>query len=1058
MRGVFFFFAYNPTLNKGTYANNHLSQIMKPTRLNANDGLVGFGGYDCLRKAKKSSFFRQWLLIGILSACSIMYLQGQNHSSFTYHIKAKEYQEILSKVVTDKDGFAWYVTEKGLVKDYGNSQILIPLETGRPYAKEPIWSLTIDKKGYIWFNCFKGTFRVNPKTLQHILFPYDFSTEKNPVFSKLFPGDNHDLWVPTSKGFFFRFTSDSIPKQEKIFVPTQIKSTPLPQANELPNFVIYNRKVYRIRDHTLELIRILNHYMCLGAAITQDQAQKISLPPGQGGFYKYQNHKYPYYYVPELNRYLIKFYNNHQIHLRTKTADFADVILFKVLDHEIEFLDFKRNPDGELHLKVSRKIKHPYNSNHVSFDHSKSIIYTANKSSITKVKLSPQVYSYFHPDDKLRINTRRLQIQNNHLYISSFYGVNKYPLPRDDAAYAPLITHASKTNQKEHDSLIIANSFPYIAKMDPVTRGFKPIGEKLGHYTFTRPKGKGQSWVGSNEGLYVLDHTSNQVRKWRSNAPHSIPLGQEVIYAVLASTLNDNLYVGTTNGLYVFNQKQQGSEHYALNHQENKALNHAVEDLYETPNGTIWMATTGGLAQLEPNGSLKIFTEKEGLPDNHVHCILPNNNHLWLSTDNGLSRMDIDSLKFDNLFVSETAAKNVFNYNSALKVSNELLLFGSSNGVVEIRPKLFRPEPNISKIIPVKHLGFKDNSLERINTPGSLEKLSELQLNYNNNSFSLEFAIQNAYNHNKHRFLYKIDGLMPDWRDIGNDNMVNIFELPTGQHVLEVMAYNEHGQPTANIYTVTIKVAEVFYKRLWFRILGLTFLTLIIYFIVFLSFRRKKERLEAIGTIKKLEIGALTAQMTPHFIFNTINGIQNVLLLKGELAANRYITNFAKLMRSTMQISRDYYLSVEEEVNYLEAYIKLQQYRNNHGFDYNIDCCENAMAANFRIPGLLIQPIVENAIIHGLNPKPENGFLNITFQMQGRRLSVKIADNGIGRKKSMALQKERDYKSYSTEVIQRRIELGKQIGDLDISFSIADKDKGTEFPGTLVEFIITPLK
>ena len=118
----------------------------------------------------------------------------------------------------------------------------------------------------------------------------------------------------------------------------------------------------------------------------------------------------------------------------------------------------------------------------------------------------------------------------------------------------------------------------------------------------------------------------------------------------------------------------------------------------------------------------------------------------------------------------------------------------------------------------------------------------------------------------------------------------------------------------------------------------------------------------------RLQTKALITQMNPHFIYNTLNGIQSTMLLKGEKEVNRYIGIFSSLLRKTFEMSTLQKVSLNEEIEYLKNYITLQEMRLNYPIKstYKIDSALNLDTCE--IPALMIQPLVENAILHGISP------------------------------------------------------------------------------------------
>ena len=186
--------------------------------------------------------------------------------------------------------------------------------------------------------------------------------------------------------------------------------------------------------------------------------------------------------------------------------------------------------------------------------------------------------------------------------------------------------------------------------------------------------------------------------------------------------------------------------------------------------------------------------------------------------------------------------------------------------------------------------------------------------------------------------------------------------------------------------------------------------------------RNKQDNLLALN--KGLQSQALRAQMDPHFMFNALNSIQNFIISKETKAALGYVSKFSKLMRQTLESSMKETVTVEEEIDMLKNYLDLEKLRFDKIFEYEFEIDESIDIANTEIPSMLLQPYVENAILHGLRHKNGGGSLKITLLNQFEYLLCVIEDNGIGRKRSDTINAERHkHRSAGTQVTNTRLSL-----------------------------------
>ena len=198
---------------------------------------------------------------------------------------------------------------------------------------------------------------------------------------------------------------------------------------------------------------------------------------------------------------------------------------------------------------------------------------------------------------------------------------------------------------------------------------------------------------------------------------------------------------------------------------------------------------------------------------------------------------------------------------------------------------------------------------------------------------------------------------------------------------------------------------------------------IVIGFFIYLYWYDREEQNKYEGCIAQLEDSSKHAQMNPHFIFNALNGMQSILLLQGEQKANQYLGMLSKLLRYTLDNSVQERIALADELNYLKAYIELNKMHMGDSFEYCIDNQIDVDPKECYIPPMLIQPIVENAIVHGLSPKSSGGILLITIKEIANKLHFTIHDNGVGISASKALKKKfkRNYKSYATKILRERI-------------------------------------
>ncbi|PJJ62841.1 tetratricopeptide repeat protein [Chryseobacterium geocarposphaerae] len=201
---------------------------------------------------------------------------------------------------------------------------------------------------------------------------------------------------------------------------------------------------------------------------------------------------------------------------------------------------------------------------------------------------------------------------------------------------------------------------------------------------------------------------------------------------------------------------------------------------------------------------------------------------------------------------------------------------------------------------------------------------------------------------------------------------------------------------------------------------------------------------------KKIALQSLRREMNPHFIFNSLNSVNHFIATNNELEANQYLTKFSKLMRGVMENSTEDFIPFQQELDLLQNYLALEKTRFADKFDYEIDVDESLNTQSLKVPGMLVQPFLENAIWHGLRYRTTKGFLKLIFEKENQYLKITIEDNGIGieesKKQKTEHQKNREGRGMKNTL--ERIALLNDLYHQEIQCKITDKK---DEKGVLVE-------
>ncbi len=240
-------------------------------------------------------------------------------------------------------------------------------------------------------------------------------------------------------------------------------------------------------------------------------------------------------------------------------------------------------------------------------------------------------------------------------------------------------------------------------------------------------------------------------------------------------------------------------------------------------------------------------------------------------------------------------------------------------------------------------------------------------------------------------------------------------------------------------------------QRLYLKGLGILLILVALISLLYLRHTRLMAKYSQIDLEQRL----LRAQMNPHFIFNSLCAIQNLILAEKPQKANAFLTKIAGLMRNILENSREEYIPLEKEIETLSYYMDVQQLRFDTGFEYNINVDPSIDPENVSVPPMLAQPCVENSIEHGLLPGRENGLISVSYSLRGGLIMLEVTDNGIGREKAAEVTPVRKKQSISTKLTEKRLEhFRKILKEKEISYEITDLFEGGAAAGTKVVMML----
>lgn len=445
---------------------------------------------------------------------------------------------------------------------------------------------------------------------------------------------------------------------------------------------------------------------------------------------------------------------------------------------------------------------------------------------------------------------------------------------------------------------------------------------------------------------------------------------------------NNILLIATEKGVY-----QLINDHFKQPDYLMSTKNCIVTKIRKDDLGNYWFCSKGsGLFKLTSGDKLIKYSTLNELPSNIINDIsfVPGNGIL-LSTNNGLfycpgKSLGNDLKKWNKIYAEEVKGTVLF---------DEKLYLITKNGLVII---------NIKNLEQEQSLHFNLTTI-LVNGKSVSEKMLS-QLDYKQNSLEFNFDVI-LFSSPAPDIKYSLQGPKSYFGSTKNQQ-ITFQNLSPGSYTL--FACPDLKNSNKKILEIPFTIVPAFWQTVWFKVLFFLIVVFAIVFVVWLYFRYRKIKEDKKNSINRLiteyKLVALKAQINPHFMSNCLTAIQHLIISNKVDEANQYLAKFSLLVRQVLNFSTKPFVSLQEEIEITKLNIELEQLRFENKFVFEIELEDKHSLKSIFIPPLILQPIIENAIWHGLLPlkKLRKGKLLLKVNMKNDLLYIIIEDNGVGRK------------------------------------------------------------
>jgi cbb3-type cytochrome oxidase subunit 3 len=578
--------------------------------------------------------------------------------------------------------------------------------------------------------------------------------------------------------------------------------------------------------------------------------------------------------------------------------------------------------------------------------------------------------------------------------------------------------------------------FPYIIFDDGKLKTYNKKTKAIGFLSIGSLK---DAAIGNERTLYLALNTG--VRKITLDDRNQLYTSKDFIvtirsYAVETEPETENVYIATAAGLK-----------FADSTGKLRTLTRSgkiifANDLYQY-DGIIYASAKSNGILLFRNG--EIIRQLNPMINNkpcEVFKLIVMGEHIYANTAQGIVILDMTGrvlLQLNKTF--GVSANKIFDFDwieGKLWISHSL-------GIQKLDPAQLKHDSGK----PLLNLAFVKVNDREVANLNAIESYSSAE-----RKFHFTLSCPTLRNRESIRYHYKLIGYDPDWIVSGfEDNQIVYNALAPGDFTFVAKAENQ------GVFSDTISysfyIPAPIYSRWWFTLLAAGIIIAVLYLMFRRQLKVQRRKANMINELNQSRLTAIQSQMNPHFIFNSLNSIQD-LVLKGDIDNSyTFITKFSSLIRRTLDYSEKDFIEFAEEIKLLELYLSLEKLRFGDDLHYMLD---TASIENILVPPMLIQPFIENALTHGLLHKDGRKEITIRFHHTDK-LTCIIEDNGIGRGKSKEIQKRQraDHQSFSVEALNKRFSILKDHHKGESGFFYEDLFEGDIPTGTRVTLFI-PIK
>ena len=1026
-------------------------------------------------------FFNYPILFIILLSTLKTAAQPLNEKDFTlYSIKEGLTDNRVTAVAQDMYGYIWAATQKGLNRFDGHLfQSFYSDTSATSLPEDGIVKLKWLDKEQLGVSTYSGLHIVNTRSLQtrNLIIPsgplkYEYKVN---VVQDMTGDANGNIFILTRSGFYHYNKKD-----ELVFRYDHYKKEQ--EENEV---FVFGRNM-ALTDNGLLLLSTINGLYFyntvkknLSPVNSHDDAFYHQVAnPGEWFYFK---HSDPNSFSMQADRTKEIFYfdllNKTRIEMKApfkllekfswRSALFKlSDSLFAITGREKGFYLVKYNREKNIYDIYPHLYFENYFCSSLLTDKNKRLWIGTNKGlfrensradSLEKITVPPEMNPF-----NLDLHIRDVTVANNKLFIATlgeglliFDKETLKPLMKIDCRQYPgIVNNAFYTITLNKDT-VLAGSPDTLFYINTNTLLHTPIGQpgwkEKGDWISSLFKDSRNNIYAGSAGTSRFYFKNADRKEFRLASYPANPYFSIEIPHYITEDPEGNIWF-SGHGISRFNFLQQKFDLQIDSFPKIKIRQRAAKCLLFDTNGKMYFGVPeNGLIIYDPvKKTFEQFTRNDGLPDNNISALYLHKNTLWLGTESGLASFDIATKKIFSYGVSDHMPEGPFTGKSFYFDLSEGQLYGSfNNTILRFNPDKLTKN-NSSPDFFIESLEIADEKI--IYHPGN-----RIELSYKQNSLVVNLAAINFEDAYQQQFAYRfVENGDEPWRQTGSQRNIIFSDLSQGNHTLQLKVFIKNNSWSEQVKEIDIYIRPPFWQTTWFKILAAALLISLLYILYRYRIKSIRQKANIDKQLAELEMKGLHAQMNPHFIFNSLNSIREMILNDENKDASHFLSKFARLIRLTLNQSGESFISLRNTTDYLHRYLEMEQIRNKQ-FTYVISMQEAPDPDETMLPPMLIQPFIENAIWHGVSPGHRDIHIRIDFKKEQDNLVCTIDDNGIGIIQSLKEKDESDIQQHPVGIsnIQQRVTLLNEKYKIRCSITIKDK---TELAGSVETGTIVTLK